>query len=371
LKGPKKPVGAVAAIVPVCFDGQLIVSRPDPKQNRTNMLRKVTVLGGGAMGTGCSILLSDRSDCAVSLWLRNPDHAAELQSSRENRLLLPGVRIPESVAVTADIGQAAAGADLLVAAIPTAYLRKALEGLAPHIPAGRPVVSVVKGIENGTFLRPSEIIHQVLGERDVVALCGPSHAEEFTRRLPCSVVVAGSNSALLTDVQALFSNDRFRVYTNGDIVGVELSAALKNVVAIAAGICDGLRYGDNAKAALLTRGIVEITRFGVALGAQAETFAGLAGIGDLITTCFSGYGRNRRVGERLGQGAKLPEILAEIHGVAEGVTTCRSVHDLARERGIEMPIISEVYRVLFEGKSPEAATSSLMLRPPRGEGSSN
>lgn len=333
------------------------------------MVRKVTVLGGGAMGTGCSILLSDRPDCSVSLWLRNPQHAAELHKTRENRLLLPGVRIPESVVISADIGQAAAGAELFVAAIPTAYLRQALAGLAPRLPAGRPVVSVIKGIENGTFLRPSEIIRQVLGEREVVALCGPSHAEEFTRRLPCSVVVAGSHPELLADVQTLFSTDRFRVYTNGDIVGVELAAALKNVVAIAAGICDGLRYGDNAKAALLTRGIVEITRFGVALGAQAETFAGLAGIGDLITTCFSGYGRNRRVGERLGQGARLPEIVSEIHGVAEGVTTCKSVYDLARQRGIEMPIISEVYRVLFEGKAPADATNSLMLRPPRGEGS--
>lgn len=331
------------------------------------MARKVTVLGGGAMGTGCSILLSERPDVAVALWLRNPEHAAEMAKSRENRLLLPGVRIPDRVEITANAAAAAAGADLLVAAIPTAYLRQALQSLAAHIPAGRPVVSVVKGIENGTFLRPSEIIREVLGERDVVALCGPSHAEEFSRRLPASVVVAGNNPVLLADVQALFTTDRFRVYTNRDIVGVELAAALKNVVAIAAGICDGLRYGDNAKAALLTRGIVEITRFGVALGAESETFAGLAGIGDLITTCFSGYGRNRRVGERLGQGAALATILAELPGVAEGVTTCKSMYDLCRARGIDMPIMTEVYRVLFEGKSADAATSSLMLRPPRSE----
>ena len=356
------------------------------------MTGKVTVLGGGAMGTGCSILMSERdrseavrpetsrseggqseagrsekSGLSVSLWLRNPAHAAEVARSRENRRLLPGVRIPDSIEITADAAAALAGARLIVAAIPTAYLRQGLASLAEHIPQGCPVVSVVKGIENGTFLRPSEIIRQVLGERDVAALCGPSHAEEFTRRLPASVVVAGENEELLSDVQALFTTDRFRVYTNRDIVGVELAAALKNVVAIAAGICDGLRYGDNAKAALLTRGIVEISRFGVALGAEAETFAGLAGIGDLITTCFSPYGRNRRVGERLGQGAALAEVLSEIHGVAEGVTTCRSVHDLAHQRGIEMPIIAEVYRVLFEGKSAEAATNSLMLRPPRAE----
>jgi glycerol-3-phosphate dehydrogenase (NAD(P)+) len=336
-------------------------------QDRKKMVRKVTVLGGGAMGTACSILLSEHPECNITLWLRNPEHAAEIARSRENRHLLPGVRIPDKIEIISDAGTAAATADLFVAAIPTAYLRRALQSLVMYVPPATPVVSVIKGIENGTFLRPSEIIRQVLGERDVVTLCGPSHAEEFSRRLPCSVVVAGNNPELVTDVQTLFTTDRFRVYTNRDIVGVELAAALKNVVAIAAGICDGLRYGDNAKAALLTRGIVEITRFGVALGAQAETFAGLAGIGDLITTCFSGYGRNRRVGERLGQGVPLSTILAELQGVAEGVTTCQSVYDLSRARGIEMPITTEVYHVLFEGKAAEAATSSLMLRPPRSE----
>jgi glycerol-3-phosphate dehydrogenase (NAD(P)+) len=331
------------------------------------MVRKVTVLGGGAMGTGCSILLSEQADCSVALWLRNPAEAAEMSHSRENRRLLPGIRIPESVTISADIARAAAQADLFVAAIPTAYLREALTPLAAHVPSGRPVISVIKGIENETFLRPSEIIRQVLGERDVVALCGPSHAEEFTRRLPASVVVAGTSPDLLDDVQALFTTDRFRVYTNRDIVGVELAAALKNVVAVAAGICDGLGYGDNAKAALMTRGLVEISRIGVALGAEPATFGGLAGIGDLITTCFSRYGRNRRVGERLGEGAGLSDILAEISGVAEGVTTCKSVYGLAQKHQIEMPITTEVYRVLFEGKSPAAATDSLMMRPPAAE----
>jgi len=331
------------------------------------MVRRVTVLGGGAMGTGCSILLSEHKECSVALWLRNPAEAVELARSRVNHRLLPGVRIPDSVAITADIAAVAPNTNIFVVAIPTAFLREALGRLAGHLPPGCPVVSVIKGIETETFLRPSEVIRQVLGDRDVVALCGPSHAEEFARRLPASVVIAGTNPDLLNDVQALFTTDRFRVYTNRDIVGVELAAALKNVVAIAAGICDGLGYGDNAKAALLTRGMVEISRFGVALGAEPSTFAGLAGIGDLITTCYSGYGRNRRVGERLGQGASLADALAEIHGVAEGVTTCKSVYGLAQKHGIEMPIITEVYRVLFKGKSPEAATDSLMLRPLRAE----
>lgn len=331
------------------------------------MVAKVTVLGSGAMGTGCSILLADRPGERVALWSRNTAHAAEIGASRENRRLLPGVHLPESICVTSDLAEAVADADLLVAAIPTAYLRTALVGMTGVIGPGVPVVSVVKGIENGTFFTPSRIIREVLGPRDVVALCGPSHAEEFARRKPASVVVAGNDDELLKLVQARFTTDRFRVYTNHDLVGVELAAALKNVVAIAAGISDGLQYGDNAKAALLTRGIVEISRFGVALGAHLETFAGLAGIGDLMTTCFSGYGRNRRVGERLGQGATLQQVLGEISGVAEGVTTCRSVFDLARERGIEMPICTEVYRVLFEGKSPVDATDSLMLRPLRAE----
>jgi glycerol-3-phosphate dehydrogenase (NAD(P)+) len=330
------------------------------------MVRKLTVLGGGAMGTGCSILLSGRVDTSVALWLRNPAEAEELARARENRRLLPGVRIPDAVTVTSEI-EAATEADILVVAIPTAFLRDALGRLAGFMPAGVPVVSVVKGIENESFLRPSEIIREVLGERDVAALCGPSHAEEFARRLPASVVVAGTNPAFLSEIQALFTTDRFRVYTNPDLVGVELAAALKNVVAIAAGICDGLGYGDNAKAALLTRGIVEISRFGLAFGADPATFTGLAGIGDLVTTCYSGYGRNRRVGERLGQGAALPEILAELRGVAEGVTTCKSVYGLAQKQGIEMPIVAEIYRVLFEGKPPAAATNSLMLRPPRAE----
>ena len=332
-----------------------------------NMLGTVTILGSGAMGTACSIVLAERAGRVVSLWARNPAQAEEMARSRENRRLLPGVRIPDSIAITSDISAAVSGTDLLVAAIPTAFLRSALTALAPQIPAGLPVVSVIKGLENGTFLRPSEIIRDALGNRPVVALCGPSHAEEFARRLPASVVAAGSDDALTRDVQSLFTTERFRVYTNRDILGVELAAALKNVIAIAAGICDGLKYGDNAKAALLTRGIVEITRFGMLLGAEQETFGGLAGIGDLITTCFSQYGRNRRVGERLGQGAKLPQILSEIHGVAEGVTTCRSVHDLAVKRGIDMPITTEVHRVLFEDKSPVSATDSLMMRPPRAE----
>ena len=331
------------------------------------MTTKIALLGGGAMATACCTLLTENSDQRVALWARNADRAADMRTHRENRRLLPGVPIPESVEITSDIDAAVADAEFLVIAIPTKFLRQALEGLKPHLTGNRSVVSVIKGLENQTFMRPSEVIEDVLGSRPVVTLGGPSHAEEIARRLPATVVAASGDVTLAKRVQDIFSTDRFRVYTNSDIVGVELAGALKNVIAIAAGICDGLGYGDNAKSALLTRGLVEMTRFGVALGAEASTFSGLAGIGDLITTCISPYSRNRKVGERLGKGETLDQILESMDAVAEGVTTTRSVFELAEQRGIDMPITTEVYRVLFDNKSPEEGTDTLMLRPPRGE----
>ena len=327
----------------------------------------IAILGGGAMATACSVLLSENAGQRVRMWVRNPEHARDMAARRENRRLLPGIQIPPDVVISADADEAVADAELLVAAIPTKYLRATLEGIASSLGDNRPVVSVIKGLETETFLRPSEIITDVLGSRAVAALCGPSHAEEISRRLPASVVAASGDIALAKRVQELFSTERFRVYTNPDIIGVELAGALKNIMAIAAGICDGLGFGDNAKSALLTRGLVEMTRFGVALGAEALTFAGLAGMGDLITTCFSPYSRNRMVGERLGRGESLSEILDSMEAVAEGVTTAESVHGLAERQGIEMPITAEVYAVLFEDKPPAEATASLMLRPPRGE----
>ena len=331
------------------------------------MSSRVTVIGGGAMGTACAIVLSENPDQQVSLWARNPDHAAEMAETRENQRLLPGVSIPSSIAITSDITTAVADSDLLVMAVPTAFLRDCLNDISPALNNDRPVVSVIKGIENETFLRPSEIIGEVLGSRAVVSLSGPSHAEEITRRLPATVVAASGDLALARRVQQTFTTDRFRVYTNVDIIGVELAAALKNVIAIAAGICDGLGYGDNAKSALMTRGLVEMTRFGTSLGALPETFSGLAGMGDLITTCASPYSRNRKVGERLGAGETLDQILQSMDAVAEGVWTTRSVHELAEQQEIDMPITAEVFRVLFEGKPALEATDSLMMRPPRNE----
>jgi glycerol-3-phosphate dehydrogenase (NAD(P)+) len=228
-------------------------------------------------------------------------------------------------------------------------------------------LSLSKGVENTTFLRPSEILAQVLGVERVAVLSGPSHAEETSRGYPTSVVVASADVELARWIQLRFSTDRFRVYTNLDTVGVELGGALKNIIGIASGISEGLGFGDNAKAALLTRGLVEMTRFGVALGAEPQTFTGLAGIGDLITTCVSRHGRNRQVGERLARGERLADILKSMLMVAEGVWTTHSVHDRAVQMGIEMPITAEVYRVLYEGKDPLAAVNDLMLRRPKRE----
>lgn len=325
------------------------------------------VLGSGAMGIACSVLLAEHPGQRVKLWGRDAAHVAELVATRENSRLLPGIKIPDGIEPTADIEYAVAGADLLVVAIPSAFLRDALTRLAPSIPKGLPVVSVVKGMENATQYRPSQIISEVLGYDSVAVLAGPSHSEEICRRLPASVVVASTDHALAKRVQGLFSTDRFRVYTNRDLIGVELAGALKNVVAIAGGISDGLGFGDNAKSALITRALVEMTRFGVLAGAEASTFSGLAGLGDLITTCISPYGRNRKVGERLGRGETLGQILQTMQAVAEGVPTSRSIYEYAQQRGIDMPITTEVYRVLFEDKPPREATTDLMVRPPRDE----
>ncbi|MDC0273584.1 NAD(P)-dependent glycerol-3-phosphate dehydrogenase [Planctomycetaceae bacterium] len=328
---------------------------------------KLAILGSGAMATACSIVLTDHPNQSVKMWCHDPNQADDLNKDRENRQFLPGIPLPDRVTATGDIAEAVEGVDMLVAAIPSKFLRSALKGLAPHLTESRPVVSVIKGIENGTFFRPSEIINEILGDRTIISLSGPSHAEEVARRLPASVVAACGDLSLAQTVQERFNTDRFRVYTNSDLVGVELAGALKNVVAIAAGICDGLGYGDNAKSALMTRGLVEMTRFGVMLGAEESTFAGLAGMGDLITTCTSPHSRNRGVGELLGKGQTLDEILAQMHAVAEGVTTVKSLYDLAESRGIDLPICQEVYRVIYENKSAAEATDSLMSRPPGEE----
>ncbi|MCI0701330.1 MAG: NAD(P)-dependent glycerol-3-phosphate dehydrogenase [Planctomycetia bacterium] len=330
------------------------------------MATTFAVLGSGGWGTAIAVLLAQNSGHRVRLWSAHSANADQLRQSRENMRLLPGVRIPDSIQITSDPADAVQAADCWVTAIPTTYLRDTLARFVTVRKEDAPIVSLTKGLEIATFRRPSEIIGALLNTEKVAVLSGPSHAEEVARGMPTSVVVAASDGGLATWVQQRFGTDRFRVYTNGDLVGVELAGALKNVIGIAAGVCDGLGFGDNAKAALLTRGLVEMTRFGVAHGAEPATFSGLAGTGDLITTCFSPHGRNRRVGYRLGKGESVSDVLAGPQ-VAEGVFTSRSVHERATRTGLDAPIMTGVYQVLHEGKPPMAAVQDLMTRSQKHE----
>lgn len=326
---------------------------------------RVSIFGAGSMGTACAILLA-KSGHHVTLWCRRAEAAEAIDAARENAALLPGYAIPKACDVSADI-EVAADSDLYIFAVPSKHLRELLTNIAPSLRSNTPAVSVIKGIEQQTLARPSQIIADVLGDRPIASLSGPSHAEEIAREMPTSVVVASNDENLVLGLQDLFCTDRFRVYHDNDLVGVELAGALKNVVGIAAGICDGVGFGDNAKAALLTRAIAEMTRFGATVGADPATFAGLAGVGDLITTCVSPHGRNRSVGERLGKGETLAQIVDGNHMVAEGVTTAQSIAKMAADLGIDMPIVNAVCSVLFGEKSPVDATNDLMTRPPRAE----
>jgi len=329
-------------------------------------MQTVTVIGDGGWGTALALLLDGKGH-RVRLWGAFPDYVAEMRKAGENVRFLSGIPLPPSLDLCDDIAEAVSGADVLVAATPTQYMRRVLERLAPSYRRGTPVVSVAKGIEIGTLRRNSQTVTDVLGRVPVLALSGPSHAEEVARGLPTTVAVAGRDRDLAQRIQDLFMTDRFRVYTNTDIVGVELGGAVKNVIAIAAGICHGLGLGDNAKSALLTRGLAEMTRLGKALGARQSTFAGLAGMGDLVTTCMSPYGRNRSVGVQIGEGRKVKDILGGMVQVAEGVPTTKSVRTLAHREGVEMPITEQCYSVLFRGKNPLKAVNDLMLRAARDE----
>lgn len=345
------------------------------------MHERITILGDGAMATVCSILLTQGGH-SVTMWSAFEQAVEQLLQDRENRRFLPGVRVPPSVRLTANDADCFNGATLIVSAIPSQYMRSVWQRLGQFLPRGVPIVSVTKGIENQTLLRPTQIIADVLGARQSIGaaprcawplavLSGPNIAAEIARYLPATSVVAAEDHALAQRIQRIFTTEWFRLYTNGDLVGVELSGAVKNVIAIAAGILDGLGAGSNAKAALVTRGLVEICRLGIAMGAQEATFSGLAGLGDLITTCISPEGRNRSVGEQIGKGRKLPDILADMASVAEGVPTTQSVYELARLYKVEMPITQSVYSVLFENKDVLEALSELMSRVPKPERASS
>jgi glycerol-3-phosphate dehydrogenase (NAD(P)+) len=344
------------------------------------MAESIVILGDGAMATVCANVVAKKSAASaqgegreVRMWVRDPSHLAAMEQRRESPYL-PGVPLAKNLRLLPTSAALFEGATLILCAVPTQYIRGALSQLKPFIPPGAPVVSVAKGIEISTLKRPSEIIIELLGGggmRDVAALSGPSIAGELARGLPCTMVVACNSqdgAALAKDVQDLFTTPYLRVYRNEDLLGVELAGALKNVIAVAAGILDGMQAGNNAKAALLTRGLVEITRLGTALGASAETFAGLAGMGDLVTTCVSPEGRNRSFGERVGRGEFVADALAHSAGVVEGVPTCEAVVRIARARGIEMPIAEGLHAVLFEGRNAKEQLAELMGRAPKHEG---
>ena len=329
-------------------------------------IKKVTVIGNGGWGTTIAILLYKKG-YEVTLWGADVTYTNYLREKRENVKYLKGIPIPSGIYITSDISDPLMSAQLFVSATPTPYLRPTLMKLKNIFDHGIPIVSVTKGIENDTLMRPSEIITNVLGKQRIALLLGPSHAEEVARELPTTTVASSIDVDLARLVQEIFTTDRFRVYTNLDVIGVELGAAMKNVIAIASGICDGLKFGDNSKAALITRGLAEISRLGVVMGAQKSTFSGLTGLGDLITTCISPYGRNRWVGEQIGKGGKLQEILDTMEQIAEGVWTTKSVVALSNKFNVEMPITQEIYNVLFAGKSPLEAVSNLMMRAPKSE----
>jgi glycerol-3-phosphate dehydrogenase (NAD(P)+) len=331
----------------------------------------ITILGDGAMATVCSILLSS-GGYDVTMWGAFEESIEQLIQNRENQRFLKGATIPRNVRLTANDAEAFKGASLIVSAIPTQYMRPVWTRLKKHVPQGVPIVSVAKGIEVDTLLRPTQVIADVLSPGVVcpwklATLSGPNIAAELARYLPATAVVACEDQEFAKRVQSVFTTQWFRVYTNNDIVGVELAGATKNIIAIAAGILDGLAAGNNAKAALVTRGLVEITRLGKAMGAKEGTFDGLAGLGDLITTCVSPEGRNRTVGEQLGRGKKLQDILASMDSVAEGVPTARAVRELGHRYHVELPITEAVYSVLFEGKDVLHALSDLMSREPKPE----
>ncbi len=330
---------------------------------------RIAVLGAGGWGTTLAILLAENSH-SVTLWSYRASDVDKRRALRENPDFLPGIPIPLSVSVTHELPEALSGVDTIVAAVPSQYLRNVICQIGSAISRGLTIVNVAKGVENGTLMTMSEMIHDVLPDLDpsrIATLSGPSHAEEVSRKIPTTVVAASADIETARSVQRTFMTPNFRVYASNDIKGVEIGGSLKNVIAIAAGIIDGAQLGDNTKAAVMTRGIAEIARVGVALGAHVRTFSGLSGIGDLMVTCMSRHSRNRQVGVEIGKGRRLPEILAGMVMVAEGIATTRSAHDLARRVSVETPIVDQVYKILFEGKDPLKACHDLMTRDPKGE----
>ena len=327
---------------------------------------KIAVIGTGGWGTANAVLLSGLGH-SVSLWGRNPDQVAQMRELRENQQYLPGVAIPESVRLTSDSAEAVEGADIVAFASPSRFFADICTSFAGMIGQDTLTVSLTKGFCEKSHRRMSELLDSILGTRRVAVLSGPSHAEEVARGIPTAIVAASTSLETAKTVQRAWNAPAFRVYTSDDPAGVEIGGAVKNIIAIAVGCSDGLGYGDNTRAALITRGLAEIARFARAYGAKPQTTAGLSGMGDLIVTCTSKHSRNRAVGERLGRGEAIADILASMKMVAEGVWNAHVVRDMARDRGVSMPITDAVYSVCHEGLPVADAITALMNRPLKDE----
>ncbi|RBP39195.1 NAD(P)H-dependent glycerol-3-phosphate dehydrogenase [Garciella nitratireducens] len=325
------------------------------------MSHVISIIGAGSWGTALAIHLSKKG-YQVYLWHRSEEFIKVLKYSRENKKYLPGVLLPENILLTSDLEECITRSNIVILAVPSQKIREISKRISFCLKPSQILVNVAKGIENDTLLRMSEVIYQEIPYNEVIVLSGPSHAEEVAKNIPTTVVVTGKNKETTELIQDIFLSPTFRVYTNPDIIGVELGGALKNVIALAAGVSDGLGYGDNSKAGLITRGIVEISRLGHAMGACVSTFAGLSGLGDLIVTCTSMHSRNRRAGIELGRGNKLENILKNIGMVVEGVATTSAAYQLAQKYDIEMPITSELYQVLYHNKNAKESVDTLMLR---------
>lgn len=327
---------------------------------------RVAVLGGGSWGTALSVLLS-KNGVDTGIWVRSDEQFNTMYNKRENPKYLPGVRLPEQLVISTDMDEILDDSNIVVLAVPTHSVRELLVQLQDKINKNRIIVNVAKGIENNSKKRISEIVKEYFPDNDFVALSGPSHAEEVAFDIPTTVVSASRNKKVAEYIQDVFSCSTFRVYTNPDVVGVELGGALKNIIALGAGISDGLGYGDNTKAALMTRGIYEMSKLGVALGADPDTFSGLSGIGDLIVTCTSMHSRNRRAGILIGQGLSMEKAAEEIGMVVEGIKTTKSTFELAGDIGVEMPITKELYNVLYKGADVRESVGKLMGRSMKHE----
>jgi len=330
------------------------------------MGNKITVLGAGSMGTAVSVLLGGNGH-DVTMWSIDPNEVYMLNTKREQVDKLPGVIIPDNVSCTGDIEEALKDTDMVVVVIPSQTVRKNAQNISKYIKNGQVIVSLAKGLEMETCYRMTEVIKQEIPQAKVAALSGPCHAEELGKGMPSAYVAASEDKETAQFVQDVFMSSKFRVYTNSDIIGVELGGALKNVIALCAGISDGLGFGDNTKAMLMTRGITEISRLGVAMGAKAETFSGLTGVGDLIVTCTSMHSRNRRAGILIGQGKTAQEAMDEVKMVVEGISTTKAAYELSKHKNVVMPITEQAYEVLFNGKNVRLAVTELMGRSKKHE----